>query len=91
MVKDQTINPGDLVYVARDCCGHWLGRIFTVGHAAGREAHCDYCRLLVQEPLVVNAEFLQRPGMYCAPLSWLRRIPPLSELENIDNKEEIPA
>jgi hypothetical protein len=71
------ITTGDLVIVVRDLHGHSpsiLGRIFTVDHMGG-DCLCLQCNTRVSGPSAFQS------GKQGVPVSWLQKIPPLSELE----------
>jgi hypothetical protein len=91
VVRD--IKVGDLVMVVRDCCGKWVGRTFPVGPIKFEDPrNCDYCRSdLSGMAFVGNGWFSKVDGKthYAMPRQWVKRIPPLSELENEKNKQEL--
>ena len=87
------IDVGDLVQVvqSRACCTKYAdgAELFVV--VAVKQRHitlwCCYCdSLLPNEPFAAGAVF--EWGM---PLSWLRKIPPLADLESTETKKEITA
>ena len=92
----ERISVGDLVQVVR---GHqctverFCGLIFVVAEIVqprGGGWHCPHCNLDSAGPNEPAA------GMYVGarnhvPLSYLKRIPPLSELESEQRKEEVGA
>jgi hypothetical protein len=86
----EPIKVGDLVVVVKACCDMMVkhknfGRVFTVtGFNTGR-LKCHHCAFRV--PNATWAEF----GLYEAYLPWLKRIPPLSELDDVKNTEELTA
>jgi hypothetical protein len=86
---NEPISVGDLVQVVRwPCCGRGnLGMIFTVGVIDNNLFRCtpDGCGKEHKGP---NAALR---GKIAAPLAWLKRIPPLSELEGEKRDEEITA
>ena len=84
------IKVGDLVYFVRSCCmayreGH---SIFVVHHIVELpfRASCSKCGQQMPFGLYAGCD-----GKLGAPVGWLRRIPPLSELESTEHKEEQPA
>ena len=88
----EPIKVGDLVVIVR---GHscsmerYLGMVFVV--AAIRQArcggwHCPHCNRNDQWGPEPAAEWV---GVGNAPLSWLKRIPPLSELEGQRTEETL--
>lgn len=83
------IKVGDLVIVVKSPCSHGdkdVGRIFTVSLLQHDHMHCRYCgwesppQWCVEDPLVRGSGFL---------VSWLKRIPPLEELERTQIVEEL--
>lgn len=71
---NEPIKVGDIVWAVRDCCGHWLGRPFTVRHF-GSEPHgyCDKCGQQVpQGSLVAFSEEGRMP--YFLPVPWLQKL-----------------
>lgn len=89
----ETIKPGDLVQVVRwPCCGALLGHIFTVGYLDtlwGKGWICCRCkRDVLVGTWAVSAD---NPPDLGGHISWLKRIPPLSELESEKRDEEITA
>ena len=86
-MSDRQIQVGDLVQVVRwDCCGHNLGKVATVENIDFvRDTYCIWCGKNYLG--VPNADMVLQGGhgeLRCAPLSWLKRIPPLEELESND-------
>lgn len=85
----EPIKAGDLVAVVRDCCGKYLGEHF---HAAPLpsgytgDAYCEACKATVSGPYWGLQGY--KGGR---PASWLKRIPPLDELEGEKHDEEITA
>ena len=85
------IKVGDLVVVVRGmgCCGKPTGnegKIFQVSRFENSGCTCVYCGF---SPMPTSAWGLQ--GALSITLDRLRRIPPLSELESTEHKEEQPA
>lgn len=90
----EPIKVGDLVQVIHCCCVGTevaVGHIFVVSRIVipkgGRFTH--KCGFFSTENKAI-AEHKNRTLDH-APLSWLKRIPPLSELEGEQRKEEINA
>lgn len=83
------IQKGDLVVVVGAHCGKslsWLGNIFTVESIGSTHAsRCSGCG----QPFPPPTFYACRSDGGCYLLAWLRRIPPLNELEV--TKEEITA
>lgn len=74
-MKDETIRPGDLVYVAKPtpCCGNTegLGKVFTAGDIASNGRPCFYCgkRYIAKVIGIPNSNF-------CIDVRRLRKIDP---------------
>ena len=86
----EPIKVGDLVVVVRwPCCGKGLGvvdRVTSIFPTPRPFKHsCAWCHAETVEGTTVETE-----GYYL-PHSWVRRIPPLSELEGEKRDEEITA
>lgn len=80
---------GDLVMVVKACCDRYMDGtvIFRVaGMRSGRPAgFCNYCwKELPHGAYAADAP--QYPG---APVGWLKRIPPLGELEGQRSEDEM--
>jgi len=91
----ERIEVGDLVMVVRwPCCGFGLGsighvsEIFTARNLGHQGVRCDNCS---RENVAGADDLIADIGDTFAPVAWLRKIPPLADLESIDTKEEIPA
>lgn len=82
----EPISVGDLVVIVRSCCGRLVGRIFIVGEIEFQRTRCHKCGWSGGE---MHGSLNQ--NWWGVPLSWLRRIPPLSELEGEKRDEEITA
>lgn len=90
-MSERPIAVGDLVQVVRGC-GCWNGSIFIVKTfiAYAPAVDCGKCAFsLSPAPTLAVSENWRLGKMLCAPLSWLKRIPPLSELEGVDTQENI--
>jgi hypothetical protein len=71
------IKVGDLVMVIKVCCDtSVLGVPFSVENIVNARGQCGTCGK--QSSLQMRAEGLRN---YSIPFGWLRKIPPLSELE----------
>ena len=86
---------GDLVYVCRTCdCKNGAGWLGTFGcvESVGVESRCtcSYCGKRWGNHVVVNVS-LRAGATGVFPRSWLRRIPPIEELEQQQQTEEQPA
>jgi hypothetical protein len=94
-----TIREGDLVMVVRTCCSAtaamavgipWVvGKVYT--HPSGW--YCDACGANTPNAPVKFARSATKfgQGCDCAPFSWLKKIPPLSEPSHTERREEIEA
>jgi hypothetical protein len=60
-----------------------LGRVFVVG-GVGDMTHCQKCQKLWIEPVAYVVH-------QAVPMSWLKRIPPLEELEGQKTEEKLHA
>ncbi len=86
----EPIKVGDLVVVVRDCCdGELLGFVGEVRLLHTDGLRCLRCGLVSGEHGAI-VEFRQSFHDKL-PLSWLKRIPPLEELEGEKRDEEITA
>lgn len=87
---DKPISVGDLVVFVRSCCDGFRDgvTIFRVTHIMPTRSapRCSRC----YGPLPVDRYAADAPHGG-APLQWLKRIPPLDELESEKREEEIPA
>lgn len=89
------IQEGDLVQIVRwPCCGSFIGEIYTVygfGSRGRKERMCIKCDVFMPAGTFAdigsNPSIANRHGM--VPLTWLKRIPPLSELEGVKTDEPI--
>ena len=95
-MSDKPISVGDLAIVVRDCCGHWLGRVFRVSSIQQISLPAWIrCSLCARE--LSNIEYVRtdqpnvRDAVIHAPLGWLRRIPPIEECDEVSRDEGITA
>lgn len=88
----EPINVGDMVIIVRwPCCGAGLGKIYSVvdlSPSAGPLFVCGSCKKQMDTGQERDAQLTTKGWIH---LSWLRRIPPLSELESTEHKEETHA
>ncbi len=87
-MTDRAIQVGDLVQVVRwSCCGIEIGKVFQVAsmHHHDNSWHCCTCRA----PVPAGMFALDAQNRCGAILPWLKRIPPLSELEGTKTDEPI--
>lgn len=89
----EPIKVGDLVYVARDCCGRYLGRIFVVEIFGTGSAECAFCKTWHRNVTLAADNSIQALGNHgnLGLIHWLRRIPPLGELDEVEHCEGIEA
>lgn len=88
---EKPISKGDLVEVVGSCCGitaHFLGRFYTAGAPTTRAARCPYCKVVDTGP---GFTFEEIGGDYKCPTRFLKRIPPLEELEDEKRDETVSA
>ena len=86
----ERISVGDLVAVVRTCCvPHLSGTsVFVVAEIhdqafRSNDVFCSECRA----SLPVESYATHALGIWGLPISWLKRIPPLSELESARTDE----
>lgn len=89
-MSDEPIRVWDLVQVVKTCCDARVDKlIYTVTHFRKYDHPTMNCSLCGKE---FPTETLGCPSDGNAhPLSWLRRIPPLSELETQHTDSEVTA
>ena len=93
---DKPISVGDLVQIVAECCdpGTVRGRFGMVLEISLGLFECEDC-LHLERSVQTNIEGLaQLPdepfeAFGWVPLAWLKRIPPLSELEGEKTQEDI--
>ncbi len=86
----EPIKVGDLVIVIHICCDGVntpLGKITTIAEIRHNVTCCDKCGQRNDTTHAASIQNFQN-GL---PLSWLKRIPPLAELEGEKRDEEITA
>ncbi len=86
----EPIKVGDLVMFVKACCdrfrdGVTVFRVVSI-NARPLGAHCSWCGRDLPKEARASDEPVSDSG---APLSWLKRIPPLSELESEKQKEDL--
>lgn len=91
MPRAEPIQAGDLVYIAVwPCCQRFLGETGTVtGFLTDSYRFCVVCHQPFDTDKFARVELAGDWGL--APINRLRRIPPLSELESTQTREELPA
>lgn len=92
-MSDKPISVGDLVQVIGSHCGKSgaLGIIRTVEGFKSSSCRCTGCGFVVNEELVAVLEGPAPWSKWHIPVRYLKRIPPLDELESEKNKEELTA
>jgi hypothetical protein len=85
------IRPGDLVVVTGAHCDkstHWLGQVFTVGQVGTcQTAACAKCRAAFGPVNYVTEGMTE----HYYNSAWVKRIPPIDELERDQIVEELTA
>ena len=86
--NNRPISVGDLVMVVHECCPHEssLGEIQTVLSIEHDRATCEWCDC-VTSGHHAHLSDAEDNDTFWLPLSWLKRIPPLSELESTKTDE----
>lgn len=84
----EPIKPGDLVMQIHSCCPRYLGRIFKVGDVVTHLFKCGSCDT---QGWGESRTMAYTKNIASAPIEWLKRIPPLDEMEGVKNDEEITA
>lgn len=88
---DKPISVGDLVVVVRSCCDRFMEGVTIFKVAVMRQTRpadlCTYC----SRALPNGTYAADNPQYSGAPVGWLKRIPPLDELEGEKRDEEITA
>lgn len=85
---DRPIQVGDLVQVVKSCCDrHTRSPVFVVSKIfpAGDE-ECLFCDHKFKRVIEAGDE-----EGWSYPLEWLKRIPPLEELEGVEREAKVPA
>jgi hypothetical protein len=83
------IKSGDIVMVVRDCCGRWVGKVFTAGEDLFGEGYCEHCKYSTNDRSVRNPEWASIGQIFAMPVKWLKRIKPLDELERDQIVDEL--
>lgn len=83
----EPIKVGDLVQVVYVCCDKtWLNNIFQVSVIDIGKCSCVTCGKQTLREACASGM-----SIFVIPTSWLKRIPPLSELESTETNEESHA
>ena len=86
------IAPGDLVQIVRDCCGIYVGQTFFVARMMGASLHrCQTCGYKSEQALVYTGQPQNGFNACYVPLAWLKKFPPLAELGDVKQEDEIAA
>ena len=82
------IKTGDMVVIVYQCCSvdSELGHVFRVTKVLETGTGCSYCGDTFEG---LCAEAADGSGPHAVPLHWLKRIPPLEELEGQNQKEDL--
>jgi hypothetical protein len=95
MFWDTTINDGDTVVVVRDCCGMYLGRVFKVSFQKFIQhpswIDCDICKKSYSNIPYVGVGGGREGDFVHCPMHWLKKLPPISETDDVRQDEEITA
>lgn len=89
---DKPISVGDLVQVVRwPCCGISVGYIYVVDRFAPvSSSRCSSCKAEVPSGSYAESAIDPSDGKrWSTPIPWVKRIPPLSELEGEKTQEDI--
>jgi hypothetical protein len=89
-MNERPIQVGDLVQVVRSCCDRapCYGDIFTVGAIRESFTQCSFCRS-ANRGLHGGTRIEGNSGVGGVPLEWLKRFPPLEELEGQRTEESL--
>ena len=95
-MNDRPIQKGDLVVVVRGTCscgyGKRIGLIYDVLEVRNSRHICGGCGRKTMQTVACTGMLTGNPPLDLAiPLQGLKRIPPLSESEGIETKEELTA
>lgn len=88
-MRDRPIQVGDLVQVVHSCCETKIKRlifeVLEMSSTASMQWRCSYCGAYYPAgPLAENTESIY-------PVSWLKRIPPLSDDEQREELADLGA
>lgn len=91
---NEPIKVGDLVAVVHQCCDtdSELGEIFSVTRMRGPLLMtCSHCKWSAVTVGAIGGHASNLPWFGGVPVHWLKRIPPLDELDDVKREEEITA
>lgn len=88
----EPIKVGDLVMVVKACCSETVrSPVFTVSDFDWKQPNSELCSFC-KAPIPAEPHASDRSGpWHVYPVSWLKKIPPLSELDDVKHDEEITA
>lgn len=93
-MSDKPLEVGDLVKVVHSCCTPFVAGspVFVISSfyqiPLGCTAQCIFCKRDITDNVMAwdGLASNERPGY---PISWLKRIPPLDESEDVLTDEEL--
>jgi hypothetical protein len=90
---DKPISVGDLVQVVTPCCDMVRGWTFTVTVIQYRtwQTQCDGCGHKAKGYYAAKADSAGPHGEAGCPVPFLKRIPPLDELDDVRTEDEVTA
>jgi hypothetical protein len=89
-MRSRGIQAGDVVQVVKDCCGHYVGLVYTVRaveFVGGpvRDVLCGHCGWRAADLAIAWAAEPPPRTLYVAPVAWLRKFaPPAESVEEIN-------
>ena len=85
---DKPIQVGDLVQIVHSCCGEFIGTVATV--ISFKEPATGPCATCGEKASgLIRAKFDREKFPLTAPVAWLKRIPPIEELEGQSTEEDL--
>ena len=86
-MSDRPIQVGDLVVIMQACCDHKrvVGTLGRVTELATATTVCGKCR----QPYNGRHAWFENCNHYGFPAKWLKRIPPMGELEGQRTEESL--
>ncbi len=89
------LKAGDLVYVKRPphkCLECLTGNFYTVTGVGFKNFRCTVCgNVLLEAAATVDASSPDPAIPAGLPVAWLVKIPPLGELQEVEQREELTA
>ena len=88
---EEAIRPGDLVVVVRGCCDRAMQGVVGL-HATVLHLYDDPGRgcIFCDADLPTKRAELDHK-QWNSPVAWLKKVPPLNEIDEVKRKEEIAA